>query len=121
MKIIFDKQGNLVIGTSGAIPSSHNNDNYIITDLAEGEEFDFNYNYIINEEGFATRGDLKEVDYEEIARIEAEIAATQYQRQRASEYPPIGDQLDALWKGGEAATEMLTKVQAVKNKYPKPQ
>jgi hypothetical protein len=40
---------------------------------------------------------------------------------RATEYPPIGDQLDALWKGGEAAAEMLAKVQAVKAKYPKPE
>lgn len=47
-------------------------------------------------------------------------AATEYQRQRAAEYPPIGDQLDALWKGGDAAAEMLAKVQAVKAKYPKP-
>ena len=39
---------------------------------------------------------------------------------RAVEYPPIGDQLDALWKGGDAAAEMLAKVQAVKAKYPKP-
>jgi hypothetical protein len=39
---------------------------------------------------------------------------------RLKEYPTIGDQLDALWKGGEAATEMLAKVQAVKTKYPKP-
>jgi len=36
-----------------------------------------------------------------------------------AEYPPIGDQLDALWKGGDAAAEMLAKVQAVKTKYPK--
>ena len=42
-----------------------------------------------------------------------------YKDLRAKEYPPIGDQLDALWKGGDAATEMLAKVQAVKNKYPK--
>ena len=42
-----------------------------------------------------------------------------YKYQRAAEYPPIGDQLDALWKGGDAATEMLAKVQAVKTKYPK--
>lgn len=42
-----------------------------------------------------------------------------YKTQRANEYPPIGDQLDALWKGGEAAAEMLSKVQAVKDKYPK--
>jgi hypothetical protein len=43
----------------------------------------------------------------------------EYQRQRKKEYPPIGDQLDALWKGGEAAAEMLAQVHAVKNKYPK--
>lgn len=46
---------------------------------------------------------------------------TEYQRKRIPEYPSIGDQLDALWKGGEAAAEMLAKVQAVKNKYPKPE
>jgi hypothetical protein len=44
-----------------------------------------------------------------------------YAQKRAAEYPAIGDQLDALWKGGDAATEMLTKVQAVKAKYPKEQ
>jgi len=50
----------------------------------------------------------------------AELAKTQYQRDRADEYPPIGDQLDALWKGGDASTTMLAQVQAVKAKYPKP-
>jgi hypothetical protein len=49
----------------------------------------------------------------------AEHRRTEYQRQRASEYPPIGDQLDAIWKGGDAAAEMVAKVQAVKSKYPK--
>jgi hypothetical protein len=48
-------------------------------------------------------------------------AATEYRRHRAMEYPPIGDQLDALWKGGDAAAAMLAKVQAVKTKYPKPE
>jgi hypothetical protein len=48
-----------------------------------------------------------------------EQAITQYQRDRAAKYPPIGDQLDALWKGGDAATAMLAQVQAVKAKYPK--
>lgn len=42
-----------------------------------------------------------------------------YKLNRAAEYPSIGDQLDALWKGGDAATAMLAQVQAVKNKYPK--
>jgi len=56
----------------------------------------------------------------EIARLQDAYDAKLYQRQRAQEYPPIGDQLDALWKGGDSAAEMLTKVQAVKTKYPKP-
>lgn len=42
-----------------------------------------------------------------------------YQDYRRVEYPPITDQLDALWKGGDAAAEMLARVQAVKSKYPK--
>jgi hypothetical protein len=45
---------------------------------------------------------------------------TKYRSERAIEYPSIGDQLDALWKGGDAAAEMLAKIQAVKTKYPKP-
>jgi len=52
----------------------------------------------------------------EIARLEGLV----YQQQRTVEYPSVGDQLDALWKGGSAAEEMLAKVQAVKTKYPKP-
>ena len=55
----------------------------------------------------------------EKAAQRAALALTQYQRDRAEEYPPIGDQLDALWKGGDAATAMLAQVQAVKAKYPK--
>lgn len=55
----------------------------------------------------------------EVARLEAEYDAAEYQRKRAAEYPSITDQLDALWKGGDAAEEMLAKVQAVKTKYPK--
>jgi hypothetical protein len=61
----------------------------------------------------------KELVDAEFARLQAEYETKEYQRQRAVEYPPIGDQLDALWKGGEAAAEMLAKVQAVKAKYPK--
>ena len=57
----------------------------------------------------------------EVQRLQAEYTAQAYARSRASEYPAIGDQLDALWKGGDAAAEMLAKVQAVKSKYPKEQ
>ena len=50
---------------------------------------------------------------------QAELAKTQYQRQRAAEYPPIGDQLDALFKAGVFPADMAATLQAVKDKYPK--
>jgi len=60
------------------------------------------------------------VTYDEAA-VQAYIDAHAYIAKRQSEYPTIGDQLDALWKGGDAQTEMLAKVMAVKAKYPKEQ
>jgi len=58
------------------------------------------------------------VVYDE-ATVQAYIDAHAYIAKRVAEYPTIGDQLDALWKGGDAQTEMLAKVMAVKAKYPK--
>jgi hypothetical protein len=48
------------------------------------------------------------------------VLADDYEALRYDEYPPMRDQLDALWKGGDAATEMAAQVQAIKDKYPKP-
>ena len=62
--------------------------------------------------------DGNEVAYDKAA-VEAYVAANAYKAKRAAEYPPIGDQLDALWKGGAEAEAMLAKVQAIKAKYPK--
>ena len=42
-----------------------------------------------------------------------------YKDQRVSEYPPIGDQRDALFHAGVFPDDMAAKIQAVKNKYPK--
>ena len=53
------------------------------------------------------------------AKVQAFEDSLTYADKRVREYPPIGDQLDALWKGGDAAAEMLAAVQAVKAKYPK--
>ena len=47
------------------------------------------------------------------------LAATEYQKQRAAEYPSIGDQLDALFHAGVFPPEMAAQIQAVKDKYPK--
>jgi hypothetical protein len=74
---------------------------------------------VVNVRGdIAYDADGNEVAYDKAA-VQAYVDAHAYIAKRASEYPPIGDQLDALWKGGEAAAEMLAKVQAVKAKYPK--
>jgi hypothetical protein len=64
--------------------------------------------------------DGNSVTYNETA-VQAYIDAHSYIAKRVAEYPTIGDQLDALWKGGDAQTEMLAKVMAVKAKYPKEQ
>ena len=58
------------------------------------------------------------------AEWEAEYAATQYQRDRAAEYPSIEELVVALWEGVveermAAVTKLETLRQAVKAKYPK--
>lgn len=60
----------------------------------------------------------------EVARLEAEHTATQYQRDRAAEYPSIEALVVALWEGVveermAAVTKLETLRQAVKAKYPK--
>lgn len=65
---------------------------------------------------FDAQGNKVEID---LAAVNAWVDPEAYKYQRAAEYPSIGDQLDALWKGGAEAEAMLAKVQAVKAKYPK--
>ena len=55
----------------------------------------------------------------EQARLQAEYDAKEYARKRASEYLPLGDQLDALFHAGVFPPEMAAMIQAVKDKYPK--
>lgn len=47
-------------------------------------------------------------------------APPSYRELRALLYPSIGDQLDALWKGGDAAAAMLEVILGVKAEVPKP-
>jgi len=46
-------------------------------------------------------------------------AAMTYADKRRRSYPPIGDQLDALWKGGDDAAAMKVIVDKVKSDNPK--
>jgi hypothetical protein len=54
----------------------------------------------------------------EIALLQAEAVAQQYQYDRLNEYPSVVDQLDKIFHGGVDAWK--AEIQAIKNKYPKP-
>jgi hypothetical protein len=53
----------------------------------------------------------------EILKLQAEYDGQAYSRARI--YPPIGDQLDALWKGGDEAAAMKVIIDKVKSDNPK--
>lgn len=53
----------------------------------------------------------------EIARLQADYDATQYQRNRAAEYPSFADQFDLLYHGGYEAWK--ASIDAIKTKFPK--
>lgn len=56
-----------------------------------------------------------------LAAIRAKEAKTQYQRDRAAEYPPMADYIDGIVKGDQAQVQAyIDACLAVKAKYPKP-
>lgn len=68
------------------------------------------------EDPFTGEKQTVDIDKSEIVRPEI----PDYYAKRRAEYPSIGDQLGAQWKGGQEAADMQAKIQAVKDKYPKP-
>ena len=54
----------------------------------------------------------------EIIRLQAEYDSNEYQRLRATTYPPITDQLDTIYHEGIDAWKAV--ITAVKEEYPKP-
>ena len=58
----------------------------------------------------------------EVARLQADYEAKEYQRKRAAEYPPMADYLDGVVKGDQAQIDTyVAACLAVKAKYPKEQ
>jgi len=58
----------------------------------------------------------------EEAEWESQQLATQYKRDRQLEYPPIADQQDMQFHDAiDGTTTWQDAIQAVKNKYPKPE
>lgn len=88
-------------------------------------------NYLDNFKGYTgnpptTKEEYDELDcwkdksiaptWEEISSI---VHVESVRGKRAIEYPPITDQLDALFHAGVFPSDMAAKIQAVKDKYPK--
>lgn len=74
----------------------------------ETEVFDKDGNFIVIDE---------EKINKEIARLQTEYEANEYQRQRSAEYPSFADQFDLLYHGGYDAWK--AEIDKIKNKYPK--
>ena len=55
-----------------------------------------------------------------ITEIEADDAKNTHQEKRKLRYPPIGDQLDDLYKQGAFSADMSAKIKKVKDDNPKP-
>jgi len=75
-----------------------------------------NVKYINNEIAYDANNNVVIID-EPLVQIEIDKVA--YIGRRASEYPAIGDQLDALFHAGVFPADMAAQIQAIKDKYPK--
>jgi hypothetical protein len=73
--------------------------------------------YVILDEQIIWECDLPQPSDAEIERV---ISLIENKLKRQNGYPPIGDQLDSLFHAGVFPEEMATKLQAVKDAYPKP-
>jgi hypothetical protein len=65
----------------------------------------------------------EEIDTE-IARLQAEYEAKEYQRQREPNYPSVKEQLDMLWHAIDSGTlnkssDFYKTLKSVKDQYPK--
>ena len=65
-------------------------------------------------------GEIDQTKYNaEVARLQKELKDTKYQRDRASDYPPLAEQMDLLYHGGLDA--LKAELKKTKEKFPKPE
>tara|TARA_R110002167_G_C12553661_1_gene641099 strand:- start:17 stop:367 length:351 start_codon:yes stop_codon:yes gene_type:complete len=84
--------------------------------LAKVAKYEADYDESVAKGSYKTRKQREDADAK--ARQDAYDNAT-YDVKRQRSYPPIGDQLDALWKGGDDAAAMKVIVDKVKSDNPK--
>tara|TARA_B100000949_G_C14071297_1_gene361895 strand:+ start:68 stop:370 length:303 start_codon:yes stop_codon:yes gene_type:complete len=74
-------------------------------------------NYLVDGQRWII-GDHQTIE-EALGDVLVNVPEAKYRKDRRNEYPPVGDQLDALWRGGADAEEMKEIINSVKAKYPK--
>lgn len=116
MIIIFDKNNELH-GFFSTIPSEEYlaSADWTVKEIPEDMEIEYDKKYVLVDDEIVNTGEPLLSD-EEIAFMEAEEQATQYQRDR--QYPSIEDQLDDLYHNGIEGWKATIK--AVKDAHPKP-
>ena len=65
-----------------------------------------------------TQPTQSEIDAE-VIRLQAVYDAQEYARDRATEYPTIGDQLDMIYHNGDGGAVFQAAIKTIKDKYPK--
>lgn len=64
--------------------------------------------------------DAREIDAEIEETVKGRLVlSSDWLSLREDAYPSLKDQLDAMWKGGDAVMEMAALVQSIKDRYPK--
>lgn len=84
------------------------------------EDWDFNYEDIEIVTNPLPEGSVEKELEVIISDKGRYLLATDWYNLREDAYPPIKDQLDAAWKGGEEAEAMKQLILSIKEKYPKP-
>ena len=118
-KLIYSKDGTLQMSYVELPSEIYKTDDYILAETENGELFDPEYSYTLKD-NIAIKGDKIPVDTEELARLDAELKSTQYQRARAEEYPSLLELTVALYDTDDKA-DIEAKRASVKAKYPKPE
>ena len=79
-------------------------------------ELDGSQDHLIGDKVSVTQ---EQVDAINAAKNQEYLDSLSYAQKRQSEYPAIGDQLDALYHAGVFPDDMAAQIQAVKERYPK--
>jgi hypothetical protein len=132
MYFIFNASDESLVLISNVLNENYETEDYLIATYDGEFEEQYNWSYDgsnigtnpkdhYDNYGRAIKGDPIVIEQSVIDQMEADAASVQYQYDRKSEYPSIGDQLDALFHAGVFPEEMAAKIQAVKDAYPKPE